>query len=979
MSIERFGDESRRVRKLEAQIPFAGSGGGGGSGITQLTGDVHAGPSSGVTAATVVALMGIALSYGTHALNDLLFYNTTGPAWENAAPSGDVAPGASLGQLTVSGLQGHPVSNIAPTTNYVLTWTGSAWAPSPTQGGGGGGGITTLTGDVDAGPGTGSQDATVVGLQTRPVSATAPSTGQALVWSGSAWAPANVNGLITWDDDLLTSTNGAQWVSSISGASGSGALVQLNTQGFHWAKGVSNPTISQDTETIVSTPQNITISPQQVFTGTTAAELTPGSLLLEVGNPGSSGSTRGAWAGLYVNEPSSTGVFAVSGGTFYTTINESSGATLWLGPAAVMGTSDYTNWTIQYDNPALPSTGTSYSSPNDNAGELVMYDNGNVIIYNGDTGEYVGLQALLGSQTAPLYAYLAADASGGLVLNPGYQLVQAAAISEGQHVTALNAFSFVTTSNVPSGDGVTWVANRNAEPGASPEGGFLLYSNGGNPWVYTSSGVKFEILPAGSGGGLVTGVDVVADVDNAHVYVISISGSDAGGGAVPLNGTYLHAASDTTIIASRNHANTADIIVLSTSGIPNGVILGDGVNVGPVIVNPGAGSNFGVVVGPSDTVASLGAQSTDFVAFGTTPSATGFVRVPSNSTIVTARNHANTEDIAVLSTNGTPNGVILGDGANVGSVIVNPTSVFGIVLGLSNTIGSLAAQNTDFIAFDVTPAQSGYIRGGNGTTLVAARNAGNSGDIAALLTDASNNVYLGGYDNTGGTSGNVNVRVYAPGSGTTEAYAQVVRNVSGTDTMVWAFGRASAQFSGIWAHGLTPGASNYSFLGGSTSTIINAPNSSGSVQFQVASNQVGQLGAASTDFIAFGGVNVTTPPGFIRTPNNNPIIGSLNGSGAGMNVLQVDGSGNVLIGDSSAGLGVTINGGTGGNVILAVHGATYLECSGSTVQIVELLNFLTSTASSATTGTASGLPELPETYIEVEVAGTLMKIPAYLN
>ena len=53
-----------------------------------------------------------------------------------------------------------------------------------------GGGITELTGDVTAGPGTGSQAATVAGLQGVPVSAAAPSPGFALSYDGTEWVPA---------------------------------------------------------------------------------------------------------------------------------------------------------------------------------------------------------------------------------------------------------------------------------------------------------------------------------------------------------------------------------------------------------------------------------------------------------------------------------------------------------------------------------------------------------------------------------------------------------------------------------------------------------------------------------------------------------------------------------------------------------------------------------------------------------------------
>ena len=58
----------------------------------------------------------------------------------------------------------------------------------------GGSGISELTGDVDAGPGTGAQSATVVGLQGNPISSTSPSLNDVLSWDGSQWTPAAQSG-----------------------------------------------------------------------------------------------------------------------------------------------------------------------------------------------------------------------------------------------------------------------------------------------------------------------------------------------------------------------------------------------------------------------------------------------------------------------------------------------------------------------------------------------------------------------------------------------------------------------------------------------------------------------------------------------------------------------------------------------------------------------------------------------------------------
>lgn len=85
-------------------------------------------------------------------------------------------------EATVVGLQTIPVSAVDPTPGQVLLFDGVQWAPGVPTG-------IALDGDV-----TGPQNAlTVIKLQNRPISATAPTVPQHLGWSGTQWEPASID------------------------------------------------------------------------------------------------------------------------------------------------------------------------------------------------------------------------------------------------------------------------------------------------------------------------------------------------------------------------------------------------------------------------------------------------------------------------------------------------------------------------------------------------------------------------------------------------------------------------------------------------------------------------------------------------------------------------------------------------------------------------------------------------------------------
>jgi len=90
----------------------------------------------------------------------------------------------------VSGLQGFPVASTTPSLNNILTWNGTNWTPGVlTNATNAVFGTIKLLGDLNGGT---AGSPVVTGIQTRPVSATAPTTGQALVWNGSTWLPTGI-------------------------------------------------------------------------------------------------------------------------------------------------------------------------------------------------------------------------------------------------------------------------------------------------------------------------------------------------------------------------------------------------------------------------------------------------------------------------------------------------------------------------------------------------------------------------------------------------------------------------------------------------------------------------------------------------------------------------------------------------------------------------------------------------------------------
>jgi hypothetical protein len=131
------------------------------------------------------------------------------------ALGGDVVQGSLGGGVVPLTVEGIDNLSIVPLEVGCLYYSGSAfaWVPCGSSGDGGtsdagANGITQLTTDVLA-TGPGEVAATVVGIHTRSISSSSPSSGNAYYWSGSTWAPGPLNlaGGSNYVENLLPVTN----------------------------------------------------------------------------------------------------------------------------------------------------------------------------------------------------------------------------------------------------------------------------------------------------------------------------------------------------------------------------------------------------------------------------------------------------------------------------------------------------------------------------------------------------------------------------------------------------------------------------------------------------------------------------------------------------------------------------------------------------------------------------------------------------
>jgi len=214
---------------------------GGGSGITQLTGDVTAGPGSGSVAAIVAKINGSPLGTTTGATTGyVLTWN--GTAWAPAAVSPSGSAGGDLAGTypnpTVAKINGTALGTLTGATNgYVLTWNSSSstWvaAASGSTLGGYAVNVSALNPTTDTGAMLTFNYNSFTGLSQWVETYVPTGTGSVFFWNGTNWESTSTTGIAT-GNVLVWNNSTSKWVpgnitlaGDVTGATGANTVVKI--------------------------------------------------------------------------------------------------------------------------------------------------------------------------------------------------------------------------------------------------------------------------------------------------------------------------------------------------------------------------------------------------------------------------------------------------------------------------------------------------------------------------------------------------------------------------------------------------------------------------------------------------------------------------------------------------------------------------------------------------------------------------------
>lgn len=487
-----------------------------------------------LSTAAVSALTPTGVTAGSYGSTSQIAALTVNQFGQITAASNVVATGTPTGSASgdlsgtypspaVARIQGRAVSSTAPTTNQVLKFDGTQWAPAADTG------ITQLTGDVTTSNGSGVQNATVLRIQGTAVTSATPTVNQVLKFNGTAWAPAA-------DAD----TGITQLTGDVTTPSGSG--IQTAT--------LANSGVTAGTYGNSTTVPQVTVDAKGRVTAVTNVGIAAGG-----SGTVTSVSGTGTVSGISLS------------GTVTTTGNLTLGGTLAVTPS---------NFASQTANTVLAAPNGTAGTPtfralvaadvptlNQNTTGTASNVTGTVAIANGGTGattQQTAINGLAGSVTSGQYL----RGNGTNVLMSAIQAADVPTLNQNTTGTASNVTGTVAIANGGTGS-TTQQAALNAIAGAVTAAQFLR----GNGTNVAMSAIQVSDVPTLNQNttGTASNVTGTVAVANGGTGATTLTGYVKGSGTSALTASSTIPASDLTgtLAAGQFPALTGDVTTTAGS------------------------------------------------------------------------------------------------------------------------------------------------------------------------------------------------------------------------------------------------------------------------------------------------------------------------------------------------------------------------------------------------------------------------------